>query len=225
MVEKYIEIAGVAVGLVYIYLEYRASIWLWVAGIVMPALYIYIYYAAGLYADMGINVYYLLASFYGIAVWLGWGSRFLAKRERNKNSSPIESTETAQKEKSPQVLPISHMPSRYYPPAVAICLLFFVVIAWILVNFTDSVVPYMDSLTTAMSVVALWMLAHKYVEQWFAWILVNAISCGLYFYVGINYTALLYGLYVIIAIFGYFKWLKLMEEQNGEKKSEVDTQS
>lgn len=203
MVEKYLEIAGVIVGLIYIYLEYKANVWLWLVGVIMPAIYIYIYYAAGLYADMGINIYYLIASIYGVVIWLGWG----AKSRQNGSDDKEEAKE----------LRITHMPKKYYLPAIGICLLLFVAIAWILINFTDSVVPYMDSLTTAMSVVALWMLAHKYVEQWFAWILVNAISCGLYFYVGIDYTALLYGLYTVIAFFGYFKWLRLMEEENGEE--------
>lgn len=60
----YLEIVGTAIGVAYLYLEYKASIWLWIAGIIMPAVYLVVYYRAGLYADFGINVYYLLASFY-----------------------------------------------------------------------------------------------------------------------------------------------------------------
>ena len=57
---NYLEILGTIVGVIYLILEYRASIYLWIAGIVMPAIYIFVYYEAGLYADFGINIYYLL---------------------------------------------------------------------------------------------------------------------------------------------------------------------
>ena len=56
---NFLEIFGTIVGLVYLWLEYRASIYLWIAGIVMPAIYIFVYYKAGLYADFGINIYYV----------------------------------------------------------------------------------------------------------------------------------------------------------------------
>lgn len=66
---NYLEVFGTLVGLAYLWLEYRASIYLWLACIVMPAVYLVVYYQAGLYADFGINVYYLLASVYG---WIAW---------------------------------------------------------------------------------------------------------------------------------------------------------
>lgn len=64
-----LEVIGTLVGLVYLWLEYRASIYLWIASIIMPAFYLFVYYDAGLYADCGINVYYLGAALYGWAVW------------------------------------------------------------------------------------------------------------------------------------------------------------
>lgn len=86
----------------------------------------------------------------------------------------------------------------------------FAAIAWILIRFTDSNVPYRDSFTTALSVAALWMLAHKYIEQWLVWIIVDVVCCGLYIYKELYFTAGLYGLYSIIALFGYIKWKQLM---------------
>ena len=72
--------------------------------------------------------------------------------------------------------------------------------------------PLLDSFTTALSIIGMWMLARKYVEQWWAWIGVDAVSAGLYVYKGLDFTAALYALYTIIAIFGYFKWKKMMKE-------------
>ena len=83
--EQAIEILGTIVGIIYLWLEYKASIYLWIAGIIMPAIYLYIYYNAGLYADFGINVYYLLIAIYG---WLGSTTfRSLAKRRMRHKSS------------------------------------------------------------------------------------------------------------------------------------------
>ncbi|MCF0189467.1 MAG: nicotinamide mononucleotide transporter, partial [Bacteroidaceae bacterium] len=63
----YLEALGAAVGLLYLWLEYKASIYVWVTGIIMPAIYIFVYYRAGLYADFAINIYYVIAAAYGLA--------------------------------------------------------------------------------------------------------------------------------------------------------------
>ena len=198
--ENVLEITGTLVGLLYLWLEYRASIYLWIAGIVMPAVFIFIYYDAGLYADFGINIYYLGAAIYGWMMWK-YGS-FLRKKLLRQAAS-------GQGEKAVE-LPITRMPGRYLLPLTGVFIIALVGIAWILINFTDSNVPWLDSFTTALSIIGMWMLARKYVEQWWAWIAVDAVSAGLYIYKGLEYTAGLYALYTIIAIFGYFKWKRLM---------------
>ena len=196
--EQTLEIIGTLIGLLYLWLEYRASIYLWITGIIMPAIYIFVYYDAGLYADFGINIYYLGAAIYG---WMMWKyGTFLRRKLLGK--------EVAQQEE----LPITHMPVRYLWPLTTIFVLALMGIAWILIEFTDSNVPWLDSFTTALSIIGMWMLARKYVEQWWAWIGVDAVSTGLYIYKGLDYTAALYGLYTIIAIFGYFKWKKMMRK-------------
>ena len=86
-----LEILGTAVGIIYLWLEYRASIYLWIAGIIMPAIYIFIYYDAGLYADFGINIYYLLIALYG---WVAWKTGFTltGKKDERSRELPISST-------------------------------------------------------------------------------------------------------------------------------------
>lgn len=195
--EHSLEIIGTLVGLLYLWLEYRASIYLWIAGIIMPAIYIFVYYDAGLYADFGINIYYLGAAIYGWTMWK-YGT-FLRKKILHKKE-----------EKRTGELPITRMPRRYLLPLTAVSAVTFIAIAWILIRFTDSNVPWLDSFTTALSIIGMWMLARKYVEQWWAWIAVDMVSCGLYIYKGLDFTAALYGLYTIIAIFGFFKWKKMM---------------
>ena len=92
---NFLEIFGTIVGLIYLWLEYRASIYLWIAGIVMPAIYIFVYYKAGLYADFGINIYYLIAAIYGWFFWM-WGHR---KKEGEQSAD-------ASADNKPQDLPI-----------------------------------------------------------------------------------------------------------------------
>jgi nicotinamide mononucleotide transporter len=108
---------------------------------------------------------------------------------------------------------ISHLPRRYLVKLATIFLITFAVIAFVLIRFTDSPVPYGDSFTTSLSILAMWMLAHKYIEQWLLWIVVNIVSTGLYFWKGLDTTAVLFIVYSIIPVFGYFKWKKMMVEQ------------
>lgn len=201
-----LEIIGTLVGLVYLWLEYKASVYLWIAGIIMPAIYLVVYYEAGLYADFGINVYYLVVSVYGWMMWR-YGNFIRHRLLHQADASPDSAASATERE---VVLPITHVPTRTLLPLAAVFALTFVGIAWILISFTDSNVPWLDSFTTAMSIVGMWMLAQKYVEQWWAWILVDVVSCGLYIYKGLEFTAALYGLYAVIAVFGYFKWKREM---------------
>lgn len=180
-----LQIAGVCLGLLYLWLEYRASIYLWVVGLVMPLVHGFLYYKAGLYADMAMNAYYILAGIYGWIVW------------RNKP-------------KKGKVFAIGHTPVGLIIPLTAICVAVFGIISFILVRFTDSTVPYWNALTGSMSVVALWMLSRKYVEQWLVWLVVDVISSCLYVYKGIPFTAGLYALYSVLAVAGYVRWRRTM---------------
>ncbi|MBQ3617755.1 MAG: nicotinamide mononucleotide transporter [Bacteroidales bacterium] len=183
---NWLEIVGTIIGFVYLWQEVKASIWLWLTGIVMPAIYTVVFYQSGLYADFGIQVYYIIAALYGFLFW-----KFGKKQDKP--------------------LPIVHTSVRQGVILFLITVLVFIPIYLILTKFTDSTVPFYDSATTALSIVALWMLAKKHVEQWFVWIAVDAVSSALYFYKGIYFTAVLYAVYTVVAIYGYKKW-NLMEK-------------
>ena len=91
-----------------------------------------------------------------------------------------------------------------------------VTISLALLHFTDSDVAWFNGLTSALSIVGMWMLARKWIEQWIVWIVVDILSAGLYCYKGLYLTAILYGVYAVIAILGYRKWQKLMEVPDAE---------
>ncbi len=192
--ELYIEIFGTIIGLIYLWLEYKANIYLWVVSIIMPAIYIYIFYNAGLYADFVINVYYLFIAIYG---WLAWKYGF----KLFKISSKKDRVEG---------LKISSLPKKVWLKLIAIYLILQFLITWVLITYTNSNVPWLDSFTTSVSIIAMWMLARKYVEQWLVWIVVDVVSVGLYIYKDLYYTSALYALYAVIAILGYIKWKKMM---------------
>jgi nicotinamide mononucleotide transporter PnuC len=209
--EQTLEIIGTFVGLIYLWLEYRASIYLWIAGIIMPAIYLVVYYKAGLYADVGINIYYLLAAIYGWIVWR-YGNHLKQYFRRKKLGTNVEKTtvDNTSEDKSDEELPITKVSLRKLPILTVVFSLAFIAIALLLIQYTDSTVPWWDSFITALSIIGMWMLARKYIEQWLIWIVVDAISAALYLYKGLEFTAGLYAIYTIIAIFGYFKWKKLM---------------
>lgn len=193
--EQYIEILGTAVGLIYLWQEYRASIYLWITSIIMPAIYLYVYYQAGLYADFGINIYYLVIALYG---WLAWRYNFSLQGKRADSNE----------------LSISHVCRVTFLRLTLLFLAAWAVISYILVHFTNSTVPYTDAFTTALSIIGMYMLARKYIEQWWVWLVVDFVSSALYIYKELYFTATLYALYAIIAIFGYRKWKQLMNNEN-----------
>jgi nicotinamide mononucleotide transporter len=186
-IEHWLDITTTILGLIYIILEYRASILLWLVGIIMPALDIVLYYTHGLYGDAAMAVYYTLAAIYGWIVW-----KFGHKHQQKEGEE----------------MPITHMPKRLYPATILFFVVAWVVTWFVLSHYTNSNVPVLDGFTNALSFVGLWALARKYLEQWLFWILVDAVSCYLYIIKGIPFKASLYGLYVVIAVMGYFKWKK-----------------
>lgn len=191
-----IEIIGAVIGLVYLYLEYKADVWLWPVGILMSLFYVVIFFHGKFYADAAIYLYYIGANTYGLFQWT---------RSRQKattgNDHPVER-------------PITHVPTKRILPLAAVTLVLWMILYLILKTVTDSPIPLGDAFTTSVSIVAMWMLAQKYIEQWWLWIVVNIVSTVLYFWKGLYPTGVLFTVYVIVAILGYFRWKKEMVQDN-----------
>ena len=193
LLAHWLDLLTTVLGLAYILLEYRASIWLWAVGFAMQSLGIVLYYQKGLYADCGMEFYYLAMTIYG---WWNW------------------QTPQSTLEKTPQSplggAVITHFPVRLAVLWTGITLAIWGTLYLFLVTCTDSRVPVADSFTTALSFVGIWALARKYLEQWLIWIVVDVVTSVLYFYKDIPFKASLYALYVVIAILGYRRWRSLM---------------
>ena len=188
MTSHILEILGFIVGLLYLWWEYHADARVWLASVIMPAISMWIYFSKGIYADFAINIYYLIIAIYGYVIWRTGGIR---------------------KEKKTQ--PITHTPIAVWAGIAAVTALLWWALTWILSNFTDSTVPVTDAFSTSLSIVGTWMLARKYAEQWLIWIIVDIVCMGLYAYKGLIFYPILYGIYTVVAVFGYRKWLGLMK--------------
>lgn len=207
----WLDIVTTILGLIYLVLEYRASIALWVVGIVMPAMDIYLYWSHGLYGDAGMAVYYTLAAIYGYAVWkFGAKWKRMLKRKASGAAGSDKAVDAAGG--SSEELPIKFFPRRLILRTLGFFLLAWAATYYVLVAYTNSTVPLLDAFTNALSFVGLWALARKYVEQWLFWIAVDVVCCYLYVVKGIPFKAGLYGLYVVIAVMGYIKWKGLAKK-------------
>ena len=176
-----LQIVGTTLGLLYLWLEYKANIWLWIVGAIMPVVHGVLYFQSGIYADAAMQLYYVLAGVYGLVVW----------KRRPKKSDDGH---------------IRHTPMKWIVPLVAVYVVLHIAFYFFLSECTDSRVPLFDWMSTALSIVAMWMLSRKLVEQWLVWLVVDMISVGLYIYKGIPITAGLYALYCILAVAGYVRW-------------------
>lgn len=188
-----IEIFGVITGIVYVILEVKQNRLLWPLGIATSAAYVYIFFTGKFYADMGLQLYYVLISIYG---WYFW-SRGGTKRVRGE-------------------LPVVRITR---PQFIWLLLVFAITWAGIFIvldRFTDSTVPVGDSFTTSLAIVATWMLTRKIIEQWFLWMLANVVSIGLYIYKGLYPTVILYAVYAGMAFYGYLEWKKSMKNNINE---------
>lgn len=186
LAEHYIEIFGAVTGLLFLYLEIKENIWLWPVGIVTSALYIYIFFFTKFYADMSLQFYYLGVSIYG---WWRW-----VRGEREDNSS--------------EGLPVIRLQARLGINLLIFTVAVFLLMMYVLINFTDSPVPIGDAFTTALSITATWMLTRKILDMWFLWMVANGVSLGLYIYKGLYPTSVLFFFYFAMSIVGYLQWKK-----------------
>ncbi len=183
---NYIEATGTIISIVYLYFSIKQNIWLWPLGLVSSAFYVYIFFVAKIYADMALQVYYVLISIYG---WYTWS----VANEKTETDARIKSV------KNNDGLVIS---------LTFVSIILFIILSQILIHFTDSNIPYIDAFTTSLSIVATWMLAKRYLEHWMVWIIVDGVSSVVYVYKELYFTVFLYIIYTVMAVVGLQAWMK-----------------
>ncbi len=219
MTNNYIEIFGAVTGILYVFLEIRQTIWLWPVGIITSAVYIWVFFTGKLYADMSLQIYYLVISILGWYWWAkGSGLRTQGSGHRAQGSGQNESEEKKQDlgewengrmgEDAKEELQVTRLkPGTGIILSVVFALLFTAM--WIvLTRLTDSPVPVRDSFITSLSIIATWMLARKIYEHWFLWIVVNSTAAVLFLSRGLYPTVILYVVYGIMSFAGLKAWRK-----------------
>ncbi|MBS1773193.1 MAG: nicotinamide mononucleotide transporter [Bacteroidetes bacterium] len=182
-----LEWIAVIMGVAEVLLAQRNNVLLYPTGIISTIIYIYIMSDAGLYAESGLNVYYLVMSVYG---WYHWIKR--------KNEPP---------------LPVTHNNKKDWSTTIAIVGVGWLITYIILHRFTSSTVPVWDSWVSATAWAGMWLLAKRKIENWLLLNLSNIFAIPLLVYKQLPLTACLTLFLFIVAIFGYFRWKKLYREQ------------
>jgi nicotinamide mononucleotide transporter len=180
---NYIELLGAILGIAYIFFSIRQSILTWPVGLLTSVLYVWVFFVSKLYADMGLQVYYVVISIYGWYEWL--------RGNQSNHSEPIQ---------------VSRLSVKLGFSLSIVSLFLFLLIWFVLKNYTDSPVPMADAFATALSIVATWMLARKILEHWLVWIFVDAFSIGLFWYKDLLPTVILFVVYTVMAYVGYREW-------------------
>lgn len=181
---NWIEIVGAMLSLIYLYLSIKQRVSLWFFGIISSLFYIVVFFQTKFYADMSLQFYYVVISIYG---WINW------KNGITGNELPTNQT-------SKKLILIS----------IIITIVIYFIYYLVLAKFTDSTIPKSDALIGALSIVATWMLARKFIENWLVWIAADALCVGLYIYKGLIPTAILYVIFTVMAWVGYQQWKKSM---------------
>ena len=176
-----LEAAAVAFGIVSVFLSVRQNIWSWPTAIVNVVLYFLLFRSAKLYADMGLQVVYLVLSVYG---WYGW-------LHGGDHRTPLRVTGLT--------------------PRASVVLLAVVaagtgVLGALLARTTDAALPWLDSLTTSTSLAAQWMMTRKILENWTVWMAVDVVYVGMFMYKTLYLTAGLYAVFFALAAMGQVQW-------------------
>jgi len=193
------EIVAVLASLTYVILASREHRGCWPAGMIGSSIYVVVFFQYQLYMDSALNIFYVVMAMYG---WLMWKNR----------QSEIDLVAAAPK----NITSIKQWHAIKHINAIAVILLLSALSGFYLDNYTDAAYPYFDSLTTWSSFLATWMVVNKILETWLYWIVIDAASIYLYINKELYFTALLFGLYVIIATYGYLHWKKLYQKNTHE---------
>jgi nicotinamide mononucleotide transporter len=178
-----LEIIAAIVTLANVWLAVKENIWTWPAGIVSVTLYGFVNYQARLYSNAGLQLVYLVLSIHGWYEWLYGGEKKSQLRVR-----------------------------RASPRAWLGCTIAAIAGTVILLRVLPamSAHPFWDASTTAVSLVAQWMLNEKLLENWLLWLIVDLVYVPLYFSQHLQVTAILYAIFCVLAVRGLIDWRRSM---------------
>jgi len=178
-----LEIIAIIFGFLSVWYSKQNKIWVFPTGMISTSIFVYLLIKWELLGDMMINVYYFIMSIYGWYIW--------TYKNDKEHETPISTTTI--KEKKASIL-------------IFIATLIFVYVVYTYFEKWTSWTAYVDTLTTAIFFVGMWLMAKRKIENWIYWIIGDIISTPLYFYKGFTFTSIQYLVFTFIAIFGYLAW-------------------
>lgn len=182
----WLEFIAVFFGIASVWFARKENIWVYPTGIINVLIYVYLCFYAGLYADMSINAFYFVMSVVG---WYNW-----AKKDENKKH-----------------IPITKLKLNGWILHISLIAAFYLLIRWILIDFTNSTVPDFDAFTTSLFISGMLLMAWKKLENWLAWILGDLLVIPLFAYKGLAFTSVQYIVFLALAIMGYFEWRRIIK--------------
>jgi nicotinamide mononucleotide transporter len=189
------EIAAFFLALICVSLNAKGHVLTWPFSIASSATYAWVFYGSGLFGDAALQFIFISLAIYA---WRCW----------TRKVGEISSDANPQLAKQ-----FGHIPKKMLALCLLAWILLFIAIKFTLVNYTSSVVPDVDAFLTAGSIVATFMSAQKWIENWLIWMAVNPIYIGLYIYTDLYLTAGLYGLFIVLCFWGWQQWSKKIQEQ------------
>lgn len=184
-VDIVLEIIAVLFGLVSVIFATKNNILVFPTGIISTIIFVYLLNKWGLIGDLLINGYYTTMSVYGWYIW--------TRKTDDKSELPISKVTTRE---------------IYYGILIFLITIAFVVVVYKYFDkFTDWT-NYVDTFTTGIFFVGMWLMAKRKIENWILWIVGDMISVPLYFYKGYTLTSIQFAIFTIIAIYGYIEWKK-----------------
>lgn len=184
-------------GLLAVWFLIKENIWTWPCGIAYVLISLFLFWEARLFGDLLLHVLYLILNVYGWYYWL------YGKNKKAEEELPVATS-------SPKEMLI----------ILALSLAGIYLFGYFLQHlpdyiddFPEAALPYWDSTTSILSITGMWLTAKKKIESWYYWLLVDVLATGIYFYKELYFLAILYMVYIVMAVMGYLAWKKSLEKQ------------
>jgi nicotinamide mononucleotide transporter len=189
--DHFIEFVAFLLGIWGVWLEAKQKALCWPVGLLNIILSIIVFYESRLYADVLLQIFYIIITFFGWYYWLYGG----------KNKTKLK---------------ISKIPLKEFIPLIISALLFGWLIGYLFSKYTNAALPYWDSFSFTGGIIGTYILAKKYIENWMIWIIINVLCTGIYLYKELYFFTIQYFIFIILAVYGYYSWKKDMKKAETE---------
>ncbi|TAA48069.1 nicotinamide riboside transporter PnuC [Corallincola spongiicola] len=182
------ELVAVILALAYLILAMNRSQWCWPAAFASTLIYTVLFWQVALLMESALNVYYMIMAIYGFYLW---------HRDTAENQ---------------QLMVISWSGQKHFA-IVSVVTLLSLIAGYLMSTYTHAEFAYLDAATTCFAVYTTYLVAIRVLQNWLYWIVIDGVSIYLYFEKGLYLTALLFAIYIVLAILGYFSWQRKHRQQ------------